>query len=557
MRLIGGQKVKKAKAKSRLRKLRRLLAESLEDRNMLAAISWDGGGGDLRWSNSLNWSSDRLPTASDDVSIDAGNEAIEIRSGTHSVRSIDLNSDLQIENARLFTEGFAIAPGSTLVVEGANSEFVANAATAIDGANFVASSNGMLTVGSVTTVSNTFGDMYWRATGAGSVLSFPDLKTINNGTGRNWDTFLESFQGGKLDLGAVTEIIDPNSGDLRQRSVQVKAEGVGSEVDLSSLQNFVDYAGYATSDSDGEYSRLHATLGGHIKLSELSIVRGVYFPVDSTGTIDLSTITSLSHGLVEAGRSVDLSALESGYSTDFVTSGPDIDLSNLHDADHAVFTIDGRDLNLDSVESIDGASFYVSGGVSIEIPSVTTVSNTYGDVYWRVTGSGSVLSFPNLTSVNNGTGRNWDAFLESLQGGKLDLGRVTEIIDPNSGDLRQRSVQVKAEGVGSEVDLSSLQNFVDYAGYATSDSDGEYSRLHATQGGLVNLGALSTVRGVYFPVDVLGTIDLSTITSLSHGLVEAGRSVDLSALESGYSTDFVTSGPDIDLSNLRDADHAV
>ncbi|MFU7561278.1 carboxypeptidase regulatory-like domain-containing protein [Roseiconus sp. JC912] len=158
--------------------------------------------------------------------------------------------------------------------------------------------------------------------------------------------------------------------------------------------------------------------------------------------------------------------------------------------------------------------------MSIEIPSVTTVSNTYGDVYWRVTGSGSVLSFPNLTSVNNGTGRNWDTFLESLQGGKLDLGRVTEIIDPNSGDLRQRSVQVKAEGVDSEVDLSSLQNFVDYAGSATSDSDGEYSRLHATQGGTIALGNHLTTRGIYIPIELqsrllVGTLELSSSSLLN------------------------------------------
>lgn len=43
--------------------------QPLESRALLAAIAWDGGGGNTLWSNVLNWSLDRLPRQSDDVTI--------------------------------------------------------------------------------------------------------------------------------------------------------------------------------------------------------------------------------------------------------------------------------------------------------------------------------------------------------------------------------------------------------------------------------------------------------------------------------------------------------
>jgi hypothetical protein len=45
--------------------------ECLEPRQLLAFVVWDGGGGDSLWSNPLNWSGDAVPTASDNVLIDA------------------------------------------------------------------------------------------------------------------------------------------------------------------------------------------------------------------------------------------------------------------------------------------------------------------------------------------------------------------------------------------------------------------------------------------------------------------------------------------------------
>jgi RHS repeat-associated protein len=57
------------------------LTESLERRLQFAAVSWDGGGDGTAWADRFNWSSDQLPTSSDDVMISvAGNPTIQIGS---------------------------------------------------------------------------------------------------------------------------------------------------------------------------------------------------------------------------------------------------------------------------------------------------------------------------------------------------------------------------------------------------------------------------------------------------------------------------------------------
>ena len=65
--------------------------EALESRQMLAAVSWTGGGGNNQWTTAANWSNGAVPTSADDVTIDvAGNPTIVFNgtSGPASVRSL-------------------------------------------------------------------------------------------------------------------------------------------------------------------------------------------------------------------------------------------------------------------------------------------------------------------------------------------------------------------------------------------------------------------------------------------------------------------------------------
>ena len=63
----GLRRVKKSRGR---RTARRLMLESLEQRRVLAAINWDGGGDGSSWANAANWSGDARPGSGDDVTID-------------------------------------------------------------------------------------------------------------------------------------------------------------------------------------------------------------------------------------------------------------------------------------------------------------------------------------------------------------------------------------------------------------------------------------------------------------------------------------------------------
>ena len=69
------------------------LAESLEPRRLLAAVAWDGGGDGINWIDPLNWDTDSLPTAADDVTIDVATDPTIVLSEFQSVNSLTSSED--------------------------------------------------------------------------------------------------------------------------------------------------------------------------------------------------------------------------------------------------------------------------------------------------------------------------------------------------------------------------------------------------------------------------------------------------------------------------------
>ncbi|MCA9120590.1 MAG: hypothetical protein KDB11_10425, partial [Planctomycetales bacterium] len=277
-------------ARSHLRRqkvrARRLLFEQFEDRRVLAAVSWDGGGGDLLWGNPLNWSGDQLPGADDDVTVDAPGDATIVHDKSESsVRSLALHDHLHLRlGSSVTTASLAIAANNSIWAEGSGTEFHATGESNIDGADLYATAGGLVDIAATGTVTNTSGDGIWQAIGVDSELRFPNLTTVSNGTSANQDFYIQALQGGRIDLPSVTEIIDPNSGTQDGRSIRLKADGANSVIDLSSLQNFVDYHAWELHEEqsyrdDGEYSWLETVQNGTIELGALTSVRGVYIPI--------------------------------------------------------------------------------------------------------------------------------------------------------------------------------------------------------------------------------------------------------------------------------------
>lgn len=65
------------------------------------------------------------------------------------------------------------------------------------------------------------------------------------------------------------------------------------------------------------------------------------------------------------------------------------------------------------------------------------------------------------------------------------LSGVTEILDPNARDLRYRAVQITSDGTGSQINLSSLINFVDLYATGTIVGEGRSSFLRARNGATI------------------------------------------------------------------------
>ena len=158
--------------------------------------------------------------------------------------------------------------------------------------------------------------------------------------------FIEALEGAEVDLSNVTDIVVTQSSS-RWRSVEVKAEGNGSVVGLNNLQTFYDEWG----NGEGAYSRLDATNGAAINLGNLTNVSGVLLPMDGTGTLNTSTITSFDDCRLEAsGAAVDLSKVPNVENTHFVIDGVDVDLESLTSATNSSFEINGYDINLDGLD---------------------------------------------------------------------------------------------------------------------------------------------------------------------------------------------------------------
>lgn len=75
--------------------------EPLEGRQLLSAVTWDGGGDGVNWTSADNWSDNQVPDGADDVTIDAGG-TINL-TGVQSVLSMTMtsNTTLSLVNSSL------------------------------------------------------------------------------------------------------------------------------------------------------------------------------------------------------------------------------------------------------------------------------------------------------------------------------------------------------------------------------------------------------------------------------------------------------------------------
>ena len=220
------------------------------------------------------------------------------------------------------------------------------------------------------------------AEGIGSRIELPNVTAITGGTHYDSELLIRALHGGTINLSGVQQIIDPDSGDNRNRKITVEATGLMSSVNLASLGSFIDVYGNTTSAADGEYSGLFATWGGRINVPALHTLDGVW--VYAGCAMDLSTLSRLERGRLEvAGYTLPLPSLTSLYDSDVVATGGEI--------------------SAPLVTSLNKANLYASSGGMIVLPGVVEFDSVDTTFMWQATGPGSVIDLSGLEYLEGTT----------------------------------------------------------------------------------------------------------------------------------------------------------
>ena len=224
----------------------------------------------------------------------------------------------------------------------------------------------------------------------------------------------------------------------------VTAEGPGSLIDFSSLETFLDSsrADHTPTGPDFEgTSSITVSTGATIQADALARLSAVQLNLDGTGTLPIEQIESFTNGVM-------------------VLSGSRYVFANLMNLENTSVTLKTEHAIFEKASNINGASLVVEQGGELTLAAAESYSNSIDD-RWIADGAGSLLSLPSLLSIKNGTGDNHDMTITARIGGKINLGSVSQIVDPAEGDTDNRGVFVTADGPQSEVDLSSLVSFTD------------------------------------------------------------------------------------------------
>jgi hypothetical protein len=469
----------------------------LEGRSVPAIVSWDGGGGDLSWNNPLNWDTNLLPVANDEViiNIPAATPTITIAPGsTVSIMSVQCEENLTVGVGGSFSltgvglssyvAGSFVAANANVAVIGNGTAQIPSFATKgfvdIDGAILNTSGGGSLTLLGATTRKG--GTASIQAIGMGSVIDLSNLTSIVTSGGLG----ISAKAGGKVDLHSLVAASDDVP--AWDRAVSFFSDGLGSTIDLSSFSVLIDQ------NPAFGISTLEATNSGAIISPQIKSLTNSAITLDGTGSIPISQIT---------------------------------DMTN------CVLTISTTSRTFPNLVGIDGTSMLVSGGATLSVPLAKTFTQPVSrNATLTATGVGSLLNLGNLESILTAGGVTFNAIL----GGQIELGKLVSVAD--DAPSWDRAVYFNADGNGSLIKLGSFTTLVDQSPLFGT------STLSATNFGTIDCPLLTTLSNSAVVLDSTGQIPIGQITS-ANGCslsVSGGMRVFSSLVGIDGTSFFVTNG---------------
>jgi hypothetical protein len=510
----------------------RLAVESLEDRRVLAAVSWDGGGDGINWSDGLNWSSNALPTSADDVTISVpGTITVTHASGNDTIRSLTSAENLSITGGSLtVTTGASSVSGTLslsnvaqLGVNGAGASFVANSTTTLNGGSLFAGAGGQLNLPNATTYAEApFSNTFFQATGAGSKI---DLTAITSLTGTNGSLSVQALAGGTIELDGVTSTTarDLNF-DVDGASSTLKLDVMTSMSDSSLASNLtIENGGTLTAPVLATYSGGTITVNNQtVTLSSLTNVDASSLIAGAAGILTLPNVLSYAEGAFAntyfqangAGSKLDLTAISSitgptGILNVQPTLGGTIELDGVTatTARDINFTVDGvgNVLKLDALTNCTdttlASNLTIANGGTLTAPVLATYSGG------TITVTNQTVTFSSLTNVNSSS-------LIAGAAGILTLPNLTSYAEaPFSNTYFQ------ANGAGSKLDLTAITSITGTTGILN---------VQSTLGGTIELDGLpsTTARDVNFTVDGAGNVlKLDALTNFTDATLTSNLTI--------------------------------
>jgi hypothetical protein len=461
--------------------------EALEFRTLLSNVSWTGQGDGTSWTDASNWSDDRVPGASDDVTIDlSGDPTIQITSGDQSIHSLTLTDSLNVGGGSLSVTSGLTMTGGSLTASGTGVTIVVAGTTTVTGGSLSAQGGATVSLPSLTTYTGgvNFADML-QASGARSVLNLPNLTNLTEtNSNDNSITQIQALSGGDVELPGLTQL---TGGPL-----QLESDGSGSVLDIGGVTRFQQ-----TSGLNSYNSSLQATDGGTVDDAKLTTLTDVNLTLDGTGTIATDQIAT--------------------YTADAYTFG--------------VFSLTGGSLDLKGLTNDQGASFEVSSGGSLTLPQSSYTGGVNLADTFQASGAGSVLNLPNLTNLTE-TNNNDNSltYIRAIAGGDVELPGLTQL---TGGPL-----ELESDGSGSVLDIRGVTRF-----QQTNGQNSYQSSLQVTDDGTVDDAKLTSLEGIAVILDGTGTIATGQITTFTGGsLTVNGGTFSVSGLDDADNSTFTITG---------------
>ncbi len=208
---------------------------------------------------------------------------------------------------------------------------------------------------------------------------------------------------------------------------------------------------------------------------------------------------------------------------------------------HGTLQVDTATFESDTSTNIDGADVLVNNGVAQLLGAVSYAHDAAGDGDGRTlaaTGTTALLDMVSVTSMT-----------QSPVGGPLDAAvkihaSAGGLIDLGSlVTIAGGATEIMATGTDSRVALSLLTSIMD-------TNPGTASVIQATQGGQVSLSNLLALDAVNLLFDGTGTMSTPLMTTYTNGLATiSGGAADLSAVTNAAASTFEVSAGSLDLSS--------